>query len=161
VENKKNTQIFQERAGFTLIEVMAVMLIIGIISALAIPRFSTILNDSRINKTKQRMMVLKKAIVGDADVTTSGGYANVGYEGDVGALPSSKDDLKTKPALVSVYNKWTKKGWNGPYVKETSTDDYKYDVWGTEIQYNAGARTLTSYGPDKQSGGGDDIVLNF
>lgn len=146
--------------GFTIIELIVIVLILGILSALAIPRYSNMVTESKINKTRERMMVLKKAIIGDATVISAGDYSNVGYEGDVGVLPNSLGDLIINPG-VPAYDKWTKKGWNGPYIKQTSANDYLYDAWDRAITYDKNARTITSAGPDGQTGSSDDITLNF
>lgn len=146
--------------GFTLVELLVIVLILGTLAALAIPRYSDIITESRINKTKERMMVLKKAIVGDASVVSGGDYSNLGYEGDVGALPTALGDLITNPG-VPAFDKWTKKGWNGPYIKQTSAGDYLLDAWNRSINYNSVARTITSAGPNGASGDSDDIILQF
>lgn len=140
--------------AFTLIELVIIIVVLGILAAVAIPRMGELTENSRKNATKSEMAMLKRAIVGNAQVTSGGRYIDVGYEGDVGGLPDSLVELAIKPASVASYDKFTRLGWNGPYV-DPSGNDYLADSWGTAYQYNKAARTITALG------GADTLVITF
>ncbi len=140
--------------GFTLIELVIVMVVLAIVAAVAIPRMGDVAENSKVTTTKEEMRRLKVAIVGDPSLSTAGKLTNRGYSGDVGALPTALIDLTTKPSSVSVYNKFTRLGWNGPYV-DSANGEFLKDAWGVNYTYNSGARTITS------TGGVSNIVLSF
>ena len=109
---------------------------------------------AKINSTKDEMRRIKMAIVGDAQVISGGEYTNCGFEGDVGFTPSRIIDLAVKPDSIAVYDKFTRLGWNGPYI-DSAGQNYLNDAWGIAYSYDAAARTITSTGPDP------DIILSF
>jgi general secretion pathway protein G len=146
--------------GLTLLEIVVVLLLIGLVAAVAVPRVIDLMGPSKRTLTEREMLNLKKAIVGNPDMVAAGSYSQRGYEGDVGALPNSLTDLVTKPAAVSNWDPLTKRGWNGPYI-DAQTGDYLRDAWGTNYTYAKASRTITSYGPDKAAGGGDDLIVQF
>jgi general secretion pathway protein G len=150
----------RDHRGYTLLELVAVLLLIGLVAAVAVPKVIDLLGPSKKSLTEKEMLNLKRAVVGNPDLVAAGGYTQRGYEGDVGALPSALSDLVTKPAAVPSWDPWNKKGWNGPYIDDQS-GGYLQDAWGTNYAYNRSARTITSYGPDRAAGGGDDIVVQF
>ncbi|MFQ5606681.1 MAG: prepilin-type N-terminal cleavage/methylation domain-containing protein [Candidatus Zixiibacteriota bacterium] len=141
-------------AGFTLIEIIIVIVVLGIISAVAIPRFSNITEDAKSTTTREEMMRLKIAIIGDPRATAGRKYINKGFLGDVGSVPNLLVDLAVKPGSLAVYNNFTGLGWNGPYI-DSSGGDYLTDSWGVAYVYDPVARTITS------SGGPANIVLSF
>ena len=143
----------QKGGGFTLLELMAIVGILGVLVTLVIPRVFSAVVEAKISKTKEKAALLSKAITGDVSSMS-------GYELDVGALPSSLSELLTKPAGVSMYDPFTKKGWNGPYIKEAKPGDYLLDGWSNSFIYDKNARTIKSYGADGASGGtGDDTDI--
>lgn len=88
------------------------------------------------------------------------------YEQDVGALPTSLNDLLVKPVAVAAcasnMTTHVTSGWCGPYWTDTfQNDDTFADAWDNALVYDSGARTLTSYGADGAAGGGDDLVQSF
>lgn len=145
--------------GFTLIEVLMVLFLVALLSAIAVPTFNTFGDGARETVTKQKLLDIKRAIVGDPRAVVQGQYVNPGFESHMGTAPTSLTVLTTQGAQVT-YNPFTKKGWRGPYISSTATD-WNKDGWGTTIVIDGVARTLTSYGPNKAAGGGDDIVVNF
>ncbi len=153
---KARTQIYRlgQCDGFTLIELVIVMVVLAIVAAVAIPRMGDVAENSKITTTKEEMRRLKVAILGDPSLSSAGKLTSRGYSGDVGALPGALVDLTIKPGSVSVYNKFTRLGWNGPYV-DSANGDFLKDAWGANYTYNAGARTITS------TGGASNIVLTF
>lgn len=136
-----------------------VLVLIAVLAAIAIPSFVNLTKDAKITVTTEKLNEMKRAIVGDSRRVANGQYLNPGFENNMGAVPTALTDLTTQGAQTT-YNPFTKRGWRGPYLSNTDAN-WNKDAWGTAIVYNSGARTLTSYGPDKAAGGGDDIVVSF
>lgn len=145
--------------GITMIEILMVLILVSILSAVATSSFINFSDTAKISVTTERILEFKRAIVGDSRQVAQGRLINPGYESQMGALPNALTDLTTQGAQAA-YNPFTKTGWRGPYVSNTSSD-WNLDAWGTAIVYSKAGRSLTSYGPDKASGGGDDIVVTF
>jgi len=150
----------RDERGLTLLEMIVVLLLIGLVAAVVIPRVIDLIGPSKRTLTEKELLNLKRAIVGNPDLVAAGGYSQRGYEGDVGTPPDSLTNLVTKPAGVPNWDPWIKKGWNGPYIDDTS-GDYLKDAWGTNYVYNKASRTISSNGPDTAPGGGDDVVVQF
>jgi prepilin-type N-terminal cleavage/methylation domain-containing protein len=143
-----------DRRGFTLIELVIVIVTLGIIAAVAIPRFGEIAESSKVNATRSEMIVLKKAIVGNAESVAGGTYIDRGFEGDVGFAPGRLEDLVRKPDSISAYDRFTRLGWNGPYV-DSSGGLYLADAWGVNYVYQPANRRIISIG------GADSIIVKF
>lgn len=141
-------------AGFTLIEIIIVIIVLGIIAAVAIPRFGDVSESAKTAATKEEMMRLKVAIIGDASIKAGGKYVSKGYLGDAGSVPAALVDLAVKPGGLAVFNNFTGLGWNGPYI-DSAGGDYLSDAWGAAYVYSAAGRTITS------TGGPSNIVLSF
>lgn len=138
-------------AGFTLIELVVVILVLGIVASVAIPKFGQLSESAKVNATKDEMGRLKSAIVG---ATGPDGIPRGGYEIDVGFPPNQLSDLAQKPDSVSVWDKFIGRGWNGPYI-DSAGGEYQKDAWDSTYQFSVGARTITSVGS------GSSIVLSF
>ena len=141
--------------GFTLIEIAIIIVTLGIIAAVAIPRFADMASSSKINATKQELLALKTAIVGNPSAVAGGEYIDRGYEGDVGAPPGRLQDLVIKPDSVGPYDPISRLGWNGPYM-DSSHGEYLVDAWGNTYVYLPALRTILSTG-----GGSDTIRVIF
>ena len=131
-----------------------VIVLAGILSAVAIPKIATIAESSRAAATREEMQRLKRGIVGDPELASGGRASSRGYAGDVGAVPPDLAALVARPAGVSSWNPYTRSGWHGPYVDPTG-GDYLTDAWGAGYQYDPVARTITSIGS------GSALVLGF
>lgn len=129
-----------DHQGFTLIEVLMTIVIIGILAAVAMRSVQSSIDGSRVRETQDEMDELIVAIAGNPDLYNNGMRSDFGYVGDVGALPSSLDDLVTNPGGYST--------WRGPYVSRRftqDTDGYKKDAWGNNYTFTSGI-TLASTG---------------
>ena len=128
------------RNGFTLIEILLVVMIIAMIAGLIAPQLAG----------KGRDAQIKKAI---ADIEGGIAMALELYELDNGAFPQKIEDLITDPGSV--------KRWKGPYLKKRVmpkdpwSNEYIYSFPGAE---NQNSYDLSSAGPDSQTGTEDDIT---
>ncbi len=133
------TQVENNR-GFTMIEVILVVVIIGILTSVALRSVSTISQVAKIEETKQELDALAFAIAGNPELENNGQRADFGYVGDVGALPPNLDALYANPGSYAT--------WKGPYIQNRfsqTPDDYKKDAWGKPYLYTGGV-TITSTG---------------
>ena len=128
------------KSGFTLIELMLVVIIIGALVAMAVPRFAGRSEQARIAATQ-------------ADIKANIPTALKLYELDNGNFPGSEEGLNallTKP--------YSANNWNGPYLEKKPLD-----AWGREYKYKSPGehRTadydLSSSGKDGQEGTTDDV----
>lgn len=100
------------RSGFTLIEIMLVVVIIGILAAIAVPNVSKNLKKAKINRAK-------------ADINAISTSLEL-YLMDVGTYPGS---------LQGLVNSTGESEWDGPYYKGQNSDFE--DPWGNPYQYSA------------------------
>jgi prepilin-type N-terminal cleavage/methylation domain-containing protein len=172
--------------GFTLIEAAVAMAVGGLILSGAVLLTFSNLNDSREEETIEKLMQLKRAMVGDPRIVTKESRTDFGYLGDTGTLPpsGSLDSLWIKPSAQSEFSFDTTlkvgRGWQGPYMPVGPREYFNQialDAWGNGIVYVAAAGTsslsnssvtlqdynarLLSYGPDGSSGGNDDMTVEI
>jgi len=143
-----------DQRGFTLIELVIIIVVLGILAAVAIPKFSSMMESSKVAATRKEMQSLREAIVGNPQVVSSGVVIDRGFMGDVGFAPSQLTDLTVKPDSVPAYDKLTRLGWNGPYI-DGGNGDYLTDAWDSPYVYNPSGRSIVSVG------GPDSITINF
>jgi general secretion pathway protein G len=121
-------------AGFTLVEMLVVITIIGLIMALVGPRVLTYLSDSKAKAAKIQIESFSSAL----DL----------YFLDLGRYPTSNEGLG---ALTQSNNA---QGWNGPYLRGGVVPS---DPWGHGYVYRSpGERApfeIISLGSDGQEGG--------
>jgi general secretion pathway protein G len=122
-------------SGFTLVEILVVITIIGLIMGLIGPRVLNYLGESKSKAAKIQI--------------DSFGSALDLFFLDAGRYPTSSEGLKLlvqRPSNVA--------SWNGPYLKGGVVPN---DPWGNPYVYRApgqqGAYEITSLGADGQQGG--------
>jgi general secretion pathway protein G len=122
-------------SGFTLIEMLVVLVIIGLIMGLVGPRVLSYLSDARIKATKLQI----EAFGSSLDL----------YYLDNGRYPSSSEGLT---ALVRRPS--NAESWNGPYLKGA---EVPADPWKNEYVYRSPGEDspyeIMSYGSDGREGG--------
>ena len=145
MSNKAYARMFGLRAGrdetrsnergFTLVEMLVVITIIGLIMGLIGPRVLNYLSESKVKAAKIQMQSFASAL----DL----------FNLDVGRYPSTAEGLtalvRPTPGLAA---------WNGPYLKGNIVPN---DPWNNPYVYRApaehGAYDIVSYGSDGQEGG--------
>jgi len=164
--------------GLSLIEVVIILAVMVVLVALLVPSTVQILTGARRNVTLDEMENLKKAMIGDPDLKTSGVRSNFAYLGDMGNLPSTLDDLVTQgaqPAYAFNSSKGVGAGWRGPYITLGPGSDaasHRVDAFGNLYTYsitnytNAQGQTVdanvVSLGADGVAGGtgnDEDVTL--
>jgi general secretion pathway protein G len=123
----------KSKKGFTLIELMLVVIIIGVLVSMVVPRLVGRSEEARVSAAK-------------ADINANLSTALDLYELDNGQYPDSLDALMVKTAEGK-----------GPYLKRKPQDP-----WGNSYAYKKPGEhnsdyDLYSYGPDAKEGGDDDI----
>jgi prepilin-type N-terminal cleavage/methylation domain-containing protein len=129
--------------GFTLMELLVVLLIIGILSTVALRTIDATRDRAFFDQTTKEMDQLAQAITGNPDMTYDGRRVDFGFYGDMGKLPDDLRELVHNPGDPN---------WHGPYVRQTvggDTAGYLLDGWGHQYIYNNEAGTITSLGNGK------------
>ncbi|MBD3402095.1 hypothetical protein GF420_04305 [candidate division GN15 bacterium] len=142
--------------GFTLVELVIIIVTLGILAAVAIPRFADVTEGSRTTATTDELNRIKRAIVGNPSAVAGGQQVDRGFEGDVGHLPASLQDLVVKPDSIAAYDRLTRLGWNGPYL-DGADNKYLTDAWGNAYVYQPSNRRIISTGGDS----GDSVIVTF
>lgn len=127
-------QFSRRTAGFTLLELLVVMVIIGMLAGFVGPKFFAQIGKSQVKTSRAQIDALEKAL--DQ------------YRLDVGHYPSTEQGLAALNERPSGEAKWS-----GPYLKKAVPMDpwsheYLYKIPGEHGEYD-----LLSYGKDGQSGG--------
>jgi len=128
--------------GFTLIELMLVIIIIGILVSIVVPRLTGRTQRARIAAAKMTIENVATALKA--------------FELDLGRFPTAEEGLEAltlRPATLAPEDEW-----NGPYLELEPLDPWKRRLvykYPGEVSVDF---DLISLGPDGQEGGGDDIA---
>lgn len=137
-----NTPTASRQSGFTLLELLVVLVILGLLAGYVAPKYFAQIGKSEVKTAKAQIDALEKAL--DQ------------YRIDTSHYPSTEQGLaalNTKPADEA--------RWDGPYLKKAVPND----PWGKPYQYRMpgehGEIDLFSFGRDGTPGGtGNDADLN-
>lgn len=129
-------------AGFSLLELLVVVLIIGLLTSIVGPRFMAQIGRSEVTTAKAQLDAFDKALQA--------------YRMDMGRYPDAGVGLRALTEQVA-----SEPRWRGPYLK----GQIPLDPWGTAYQYrvpgtNGRDFDLGSLGRDRAPGGtGDDADI--
>ena len=132
--------MIKRKSGFTLMEIMIVIIVIAVLASVAGPMIGNITDQGRASATKSKLTNLKSALIS--------------YQGDVGRFPSTSSNLANRigfcqdnilctededyNVLVCNVNRVNvknyKRKWKGPYM-DSEPSDFMYDSWGNPIRY--------------------------
>src|SRR5436190_16636254 len=128
------------QSAFTLIELLLVLVILGILAAIVVPKFA--------GRTEQARLTAAQTQI------SSFGTALDAFEVDNGYYPKGKNGLND---LVQAPR--DAQNWRGPYLKDVPKDpwnnDYLYECPGRR---NGSSYDLSSGGPDGKTGSDDDVT---
>ncbi len=132
---KKRRRFADSKGGFTLIELMVVMIILGLLAALVVPRMFGRIGQAKTNAARAQIELI--------------GTALDSFRLDVGRYPTTAEGLN---ALISPTSDSGE--WNGPYLKKI---EIPLDPWNNPYIYESpgkyGDYDLYSLGADKSEGG--------
>lgn len=129
------------RRGFTLVEMLLVLVILATLAAIVVPKFAGRSEQAKVTAAQTQISNISTAL--DA------------FEVDNGYYPSGNDGLVS---LLEAPTDAT--NWRGPYLRQ----NIPLDPWGNAYIYeypgrnNENGYDLMSMGPDGRVGGDDDIV---
>jgi len=142
-----NTPSSAGQKGFTLLEMLVVLVIIGLLAGLVGPKLFSRVDNSKVQTAQTQVKMLKGTLET--------------FRLDLGRFPTAEEGLallNTPPADTNLNSKW-----RGPYLDE----GLPLDPWGAPYQYSIpGANNqpfaLYSYGADSKLGGeGNDADIGY
>ena len=136
--SNKNRNIRSRSQGFTLVELLLVLVILGILAAIVLPRFTNRTKQAQIAAVQTQIATFKTAL--DA------------YEVDNGYYPKGKNGL-----MDLIQQPRDAQNWRGPYL---SADAIPQDPWHNDYIYECpGRHNPTSYDISSLGPPGDNMVI--
>jgi general secretion pathway protein G len=133
--SNKNRSVQSQQRGFTLVELLLVLVILGILAAIVLPRFTNRTKQAQVAATQTQIATFKTAL--DA------------YEVDNGYYPKGKNGL-----MDLIQQPRDAQNWRGPYLQADAIpqdpwhNDYIYECPG---RHNPSSYDLSSLGPKDEN----------
>jgi general secretion pathway protein G len=130
------------RYGFTMVELMAMLIIIGLLATLVVTKVATKIDQARVTTTKANLKILHSAVNQ--------------FKMDTGRFPTEDEGLNAlieQPTDVQIWEP-------GGYLETT---ELPFDGWGHDFKYEAFPESgkqfaIRSFGPDGEEGTEDDLL---
>jgi general secretion pathway protein G len=141
--SKTRRNLATRQRGFTLVEMLLVLVILATLAAVVVPKFA--------GRAKQAKVTAAKSQISNLEIAIDS------FEIDMGYFPKAGNDLRD---LVAEPNSNNVQDWHGPYLKK----GIPRDPWGNDYVYNypakmnIGSYDIYSGGPDMKTGTDDDIT---
>lgn len=139
-----STRVRGSRRGFSLLEMIIVLVLMGLLAALVVPRLTGVLSKNKARATRVQIQLLASAVER--------------YNLDVGQYPTAEQGLG---ALVTRPQDVEPESWDGPYTEKNFVPK---DSWGRDFVYRFdkdGRFLIESLGADGRPGGdGDNADLD-
>ncbi|MCL5023133.1 MAG: type II secretion system major pseudopilin GspG [Nitrospirae bacterium] len=132
---QRRTCVSNEK-GFTLVELLVVMVIIGLLATLVAPKLFNQLRKGQYEAAKAQLASIEQGL--DK------------FRLDVGRYPTTEEGLNALATNPGIDN------WDGPYVKSSLLSDPWKKPWNYQTPGTHGEYDLYSYGNDGQPGGEKD-----
>ncbi len=138
-------RVNRRQGGFTLLEVLLVVVILGMLAALVVPNFMGT-QVAQEKKIAQQLVASGGALATQIDL----------FRMNMGRYPESLKELVEVPQDEEAKKKYG----NEPYIKDPNS---LKDPWGNELQYKCpgdvhkDSYDIYSFGPDGKEGTDDDI----
>ena len=137
--NRLTTKTRGRRSAFTLIELLLVLVILGVLAAIVVPKLAGRGEEAKIKAAHSTV----RNIDGALDM----------FEIDNGRYPTSDEGIKALVEAPQNVKNW-KEYLKGGLPKDPWGQDFVYRYPG---QYNKSGPDVLSMGPDMKEGGNDDI----
>ncbi len=144
--------MIKNKLGFTLMEIMVVIIVIAVLASVAGPMIGSITDQGRSSATKSKLSTMKSALVSykndvgrfpyvgtNANLSLAKAYneANTNY------MNNQAHDGTTNDAGNVLVSNWVEpfstnyqRRWKGPYM-DANPEDFMVDGWGNRIEYFA------------------------
>jgi general secretion pathway protein G len=130
------------RYGFTMVELMAVLIILGLLATLVVTKVASKIDQARITTTKANLKILHSAVNQ--------------FKMDTGRFPTEDEGLRAlieQPTDVQIWEP-------GGYLETT---ELPLDGWGHDFKYELFPESgkqfaIRSFGPDGEEGTDDDLL---
>ncbi|MBL0709759.1 MAG: prepilin-type N-terminal cleavage/methylation domain-containing protein [Colwellia sp.] len=138
--------IKKKQTGFTLLELVVVVAVMGLISTMAMDVYTDKSNQTRFEATKARLAEIKFAIIGDPQMRVGSQAVLTGYYNDMSRLPETLSELiyqcrtssnvgviATDSATCAAAGNTWEASWEGPYLHNLQSSGGNLifrDAWG-------------------------------